>query len=102
MDNNRGVERIGKGTFQRMITVQLHYEDIDELYLSPELPITSPEMLIDTSDRESEDLRDAPARMISSCTWVNGDLMDAANVFELGLDSLQATLLLKQINAYVI
>ena len=58
-------------------------------------------MLIDTSDRESGDLRNILVRIISSCTWLNCDMTYAANLFELGLDSLQAISLSKQINAYV-
>lgn len=100
-DEKKGVERAGKGTVQRMMTLQLYEEEIDRLYEMPELPNRSPELLTGTECQDSETLRDALYRLVSACTWLKGELAFDANLFALGLDSLQTISLSKQINSYL-
>lgn len=100
-DKTKGVERAGKGTVQRMMTLDLYREEIDTLYQAPALPNTAPSMLIDSATQEADTLRSALFRIVSACTWLNGELTATADLFELGLDSLQTISLSKQINAYL-
>ncbi|KAG7007189.1 non-canonical non-ribosomal peptide synthetase FUB8 [Physcia stellaris] len=100
-DETKGVERAGKGTVQRMMTLQLYEEEINRLYEMPELPNRSPELLTGTEFQNSETLRDALYRLVSACTWLKGELTFDSNLFALGLDSLQTISLSKQINSYL-
>jgi nucleoside-diphosphate-sugar epimerase len=101
-DKTRGVERAGKGTVQRMMTLGLYREEIETLYQAPALPNTAPDMLIGNATQEADTLRSALFRIVSACTWLNGELTATADLFELGLDSLQTISLSKQINAYLL
>lgn len=101
-DQERGVERAGKGTVQREPTLQLYQKDIDKLYEAPELPNTLPEMLVEAKDEEPVPLKEALPDIVSSCLEVDGDLAPDANLFDHGLDSIQTVSLAKKINAYSI
>jgi len=101
-DKTRGVERAGKGTVQRMMTLGLYREEIETLYQAPALPSTAPDMLIGNATQEADTLRSALFRIVSACTWLHGELTATADPLELGLDSLQTISLSKQINAYLL
>ncbi|KAI4168740.1 MAG: hypothetical protein LQ343_006176 [Gyalolechia ehrenbergii] len=100
VDEERGVERAGKGTIQREPTLQLYRNDIDRLYEAPALPNTLPEMLVQVKDQESKPLRKALLDIISTCLELDGELAPTANLFDHGLDSIQTVALAKKINAY--
>ena len=100
-DSERGVERAGKGTVQRSPTLHLHHKEIDKLYETPALPNVVPEILVDADTLKSKGMRDALVRIISSCTWLSGQLEPTTDLFDVGLDSLQVISLSKQINAYL-
>lgn len=100
VDQERGVERAGKGTVQRESTLQLYRKDIDKLYEAPEIPNTFPETLVGAKDEESKPLREALPDIVSSCLEVDGELAPTENLFNHGLDSIQTVSLAKKINAY--
>lgn len=94
-------ERAGKGTVQRMTTLQLYHGEIDGLYMSPELPNIPPQVLVQPQEQQSRSLRNALYQMVSASVWLDGQLSYDADFFALGLDSLQTLALSKQINAYL-
>ena len=94
-------QRAGKGTVQRMTTLQLYQGEIDRLYKSPELPNISPRVLMQPREQQSLSLRDALHQMASASVWLDSQLSYDADLFALGLDSLQTLALSKNINAYL-
>ena len=100
-DSETGVNRAEKGTVQRSPTLDLYLEEIIKLYQKPALPNVVPETLVKAEAIQYRDLRDTLIRIISSCTWLSGQLTPTTDLFDVGLDSLQAVSLSKQINAYL-
>ncbi|KAL8935223.1 MAG: hypothetical protein Q9216_005533, partial [Gyalolechia sp. 2 TL-2023] len=100
VDEERGVERAGKGTVQREPTLQLYRNDIDKLYEVPALPNTSAEVFVQIEDEGSKSLRKALLDFVSSCLDMESNLEPTANFFDHGLDSVQTVSLAKKINAY--
>lgn len=98
---DKPAERAGKGTVQRMVTLQLYEEEINRLYNSPKLPKTSLQVLVPPQIQQSETLHSALYQMVSESVWLDGQLSYNVDFFELGLDSLQTLALSKQINAYL-
>ena len=91
------VLRAAKGTVQRRATLQRYQEEIDILYESPDLPKGLVRGLVSGPD----DLHGYLRRIITAIIPQKEDLADDADLFELGLESLQVIALSKQINAYL-
>ena len=92
----KGVVRTGKATVQRSQTLRMYENEIERLYEAAALPNTSPETPIDAGTvRKPYSLQDGLTRIISGCNWLNGNLKASADLFELGLDSLQVISLSK-------
>lgn len=91
------VLRAAKGTVQRRATLQRYEEEIDIIYESPDLP----KGLVRGLVSGPEDLHDYLRRIITAIIPQKEDLTDDADLFELGLESLQVIALSKQINAYL-
>ena len=91
------VLRAAKGTVQRKATLQRYQEEIDMVCDSPDLPKAILHGLVSGK----ENLHDYLRRIITAITPLKEDLADDADLFELGLESLQVIALSKQINAYL-
>lgn len=94
--------RTGKGTVQRQLTLNLYENEINKLYDGIGLPKIPSKMLVDDEEKHAETLGKSLHEMILTCTWRNNSLTPEADFFQLGLDSLQAVALTKQINALLI
>ncbi|KAL8884758.1 MAG: hypothetical protein Q9192_006773 [Flavoplaca navasiana] len=99
-DQQRGVEHAGKETVQREATLPLYQDDIDQLYQAPALPNISPKMLVGLKNEESKPLREALLDIVTSCIDLNLSQDPSAELFNLGIDSLQIIAIGKKINAY--
>lgn len=95
--SEKPVLRAAKGTVQRKATIQRYQEEIDIVCDSPHLPKDLPRGLLSGS----EDLHNYLRRIVAAVVPLKEDLTDDADLFELGLESLQAIALSKQINAYL-
>ena len=91
------VLRAAKGTVQREATLQRYKEDIDFICDSPDLP----KALLHGLVNGPENLHDYLRRIITAVIPLKEDLADDADLFELGVESLQVITLSKQINAYL-
>lgn len=91
------VLRAAKGTVQRRATLQRYQDEIDIIYDSPDLPKDLVRGLVNGP----EDLNGYLRRIITAIIPQKEDLTDDADLFELGLESLQVIALSKQINAYL-
>lgn len=89
------VPRAAKGTVQRMMTLDLYKDEIDELY--------DPRAAAGKSSKDSasgqETLQEFLSRIISDEILLES-LSDDADFFEAGLDSLQVIALTKRINSF--
>lgn len=94
---DKPVLRAAKGTVQRRATLQRYQEEIDIIYESPDLP----KGLVRGLVSGPEDLHGYLRRIITAIIPQKEDLTDDADLFELGLESLQVIALSKQINAYL-
>ena len=95
--SEKPVLRAAKGTVQRKATLKRYQEEIDIVCDSPDLPKGLPRGLVSGP----EDLHEYLRRIIAAMVPLKEDLTDDADLFELGLESLQAIALSKQINAYL-
>jgi hypothetical protein len=89
--------RAGKGTVQRRLTVELYAEEIDALYeeSNAELKLTHQ----GNSPSSFKDAKDMVKQVVASCTDIDVSRVDpSADLFELGLDSLQILLMTREIN----
>lgn len=91
------VLRAAKGTVQRNATLLRYQEEIDIVCDSPDLPKSLPRGLVSGP----EGLHDYLRRIVTAIVPLKEDLTDDADLFELGLESLQVIALSKQINAYL-
>lgn len=91
------VFRAAKGTIRRKATLERYQEEIDTICDSSDLPEDLAHGLVSGP----EDLHDYLRRIVVATIPLKEDLADDADLFELGLDSLQVIALSKQINAYL-
>ena len=91
------VLRAAKGTVQRKATLMRYQDEIDIVCDLPDLPKGLPRGLVSGP----EDLHNYLRRIVAAIVPLKEDLTDDADLFELGLESLQAIALSKQINAYL-
>lgn len=94
---DKAVLRAAKGTVQRKATLTRYQEEIDIVCDSPDLPKNLPLGILDGPENLHGYLR----RIIGAVIQRKEDLADDADLFELGLESLQVIALSKQINAYL-
>jgi thioester reductase-like protein len=96
---DKPMPRAGKGTVQRKSTVDLYSSEIDALYNE-----TSDSSQGQTSNHTNfqGDSREVVKKIIADCTEINvNELGSSADLFELGLDSLQVSRMKKTINKYL-
>ena len=99
-DQQRGVEHAGKGTVQREATLRQYQVDMDRLYQAPALPNISLKMLVELKNEKSKPLREDLLDIVTSCIDLNLSLDPPADLFDLGIKSLQIISIAKKINAY--
>ena len=102
---SKPVPRAGKGTIQRKLTLDLYAPDLHELYESTK------ELANGTADRAetttngvngNSDANAIVKRIIAASTEIEVEgLHPDANLFELGLDSLQVTQITREINQFL-
>lgn len=88
--------RAGKGTVQRQLTLDLYDKELNELY------IVSGSQVEGTTNSDHDDeksLKEVVGEFISTATDINVEAVDPhADLFTLGLDSLQVTVITRSIN----
>lgn len=96
----RPMLRAGRGYVQRQATVELYAEEINALYSSGAEPARHR-----CSDSEGSDgisALSAVKQIVAASSDIDlGPVSDDANLFELGLDSLQVLLITKEINSFL-
>ena len=98
--------RAGKETILRASIPQLYAEEFEELYAHASKARSIPSLPEDlqpvngiASDKE---LRPSLRYLVTGNSWLQGELDDQTDFFEVGLDSLQLPGLVEQINAFLI
>lgn len=89
----------GKGTVQRKMTLDLYRKELDALYElnAADTPFETPTAPINSNQ---EPLRDSLYRLITTSMGLD-DIDNAADLFQLGMDSLQVTDLVRLINGFL-
>jgi thioester reductase-like protein len=91
--------RAGKGTVQRRPAVDLYSTELDSLYKENEAPLNMP--LSNTSSGH-DNAENTVKNVIASCTDIEvAELDSSTDLFGMGLDSLQVTLVAKKINEHL-
>lgn len=99
--SQKPVSRAGKGTVQKFSTLQNYLDEIKALYQNAEMPKVPLEVLVKPEAHQSTNLREALFHIVSASVWLKGQLTYDADFFDLGLDSLQALAMTRQLNAYI-
>ncbi|KAI1754102.1 hypothetical protein F4782DRAFT_495129 [Xylaria castorea] len=100
--------RAGKGTVQRRLTLNLYASEIDALYEAVSATVQQP----DTGDDDDDDdyggyggygsVEAAIKAIVTSSTDIDAqNISPGSDLFELGLDSLQVTVMVKKLNEYI-
>ncbi|KAI0896934.1 hypothetical protein F4806DRAFT_487004 [Annulohypoxylon nitens] len=90
--------RAGKGTVQRKLTVDMYALELDALYQAKELH-DEPKNLV-TSDEGS--IEDIVRNIIAGSTEINVNSVSLdVDLFEIGLNSLQVTIITRELNKYL-
>ncbi|KAI0890636.1 uncharacterized protein GGS22DRAFT_194569 [Annulohypoxylon maeteangense] len=91
--------RAGKGTVQRMFTVDAYASEIDALYGASKLPDGE---TMNIAIENNSGVEDAIRNILTSSTDIDIDsLSPTADLFELGLDSLQVMVIARELNKYL-
>ncbi|KAI1213865.1 uncharacterized protein F4807DRAFT_203056 [Annulohypoxylon truncatum] len=91
--------RAGKGTVQRRLTVDMYASELDALYKANELSGNGPTRN-DTNNNDS--VEDTVKSIIAASTDIDVNSLSLnADLFELGLDSLQMTVITRELNKYL-
>ncbi|KAI0842998.1 hypothetical protein F5Y06DRAFT_78562 [Hypoxylon sp. FL0890] len=91
--------RAGKGTVQRKMTVDLYAPELDALYQASELPING---TIGVATNGYDNIQDTVKSVIAASTDIDvNSLPPSADLFELGLDSLQVTAITRELNRFL-
>lgn len=94
---DRPMPRAGKGTVIRKATLDLYASEIEALYGASGANITS-----GAGAGQYSNAKDAARSIISRTTGIDlAEVPADANLFELGLDSLQVTAIVKETNKYL-
>lgn len=90
--------RAGKGTVQRKLTIDMYAPELDALYQAKELHDESRNLV--TSNEGS--IEDIVRNIIAGSTEINVNSVSLdADLFEIGLDSLQVTVITRELNKYL-
>ena len=102
---DKPLPRAGKETIQRVSIPQLYAAEFKELYAKlsdarsvPDLQENLRPVKGIVSDKE---LRFSLRQLVTGNSWLQGELDDQTDFFEIGLDSLQLPGLVKQINTFL-
>lgn len=99
---DRPMLRAGKGTVQRKMTIELYQKELDALYESIEKETVDSGAVIAGDGGESS-LRTATKSIVLGAIKLDSSVVpDEADLFELGLDSLQVTSITRQINKLLV
>ncbi|KAI0120267.1 hypothetical protein F4776DRAFT_633434 [Hypoxylon sp. NC0597] len=91
--------RAGKGTVQRKMTVDLYALELDALYQASELPANES---ISAAINGRDSVQDTVKNIVAASTDVDiTSLPLNADLFELGLDSLQVTAIARELNRFL-
>lgn len=91
--------RAGKGTVQRKSTVDLYSAELDALYNENEIPSNGS---VNGFTGSFENTKDVVQQIIATSTDIEpAELEPTTDLFGLGLDSLQVTVITKKINKYL-
>ncbi|KAI2640771.1 hypothetical protein GGS26DRAFT_539733 [Hypomontagnella submonticulosa] len=91
--------RAGKGTVQRAMTVDMYASEIDALYRANETPVNS-NTAVGTDIHQNS--QDAVKNVIATFTDIDiTALPPTADLFQLGLDSLQVTIITRELNKFI-
>ncbi|KAF7911609.1 hypothetical protein EAE99_011072 [Botrytis elliptica] len=90
--------RAGKETIQRASVPVLYAEELERLY-SEKAAVDTQGSLIEGVDYRN--LKHSLHDLVATNFWLQGDLDDEMDFFEAGLDSLQLSGFIKQINAFL-
>ncbi|KAH9983958.1 hypothetical protein F4779DRAFT_612381, partial [Xylariaceae sp. FL0662B] len=94
--------RAGKGTVQRKATVDLYATELEDVYQANETLVDGPANSVRDDTCGHQSVQDTTKRIIATCTDINVDgLLLDANLFELGLDSLQVSIITREINKFL-
>ncbi|KAI0547682.1 hypothetical protein F4679DRAFT_553684 [Xylaria curta] len=95
--------RAGKGTVQRRLTLDLYASELDALYEAVNATVQQPKTNGDDEGYRGYGSVEATIRdVITSSTDIEAQYISPdSDLFELGLDSLQMTLLVKKLNEYI-
>ncbi|KAI0473497.1 hypothetical protein GGR56DRAFT_666669 [Xylariaceae sp. FL0804] len=94
--------RAGKGTVQRQLTLDLYADEIDALYRAVDWPsaATSGTAIDNNDDDDGDDADTTVRKILAACTDIDAATLDAdADLFAAGLDSLQVSLITRQVNS---
>lgn len=98
---DRPMPRAGKGTVQRQATVHLYKADLDNLYESSKIELPAEGEIKPII--ETVGVSDAVKTIVSNATDINLDeVAPDANLFDLGLDSLQVINVTRNINKFLV
>ncbi|CAM1502330.1 Fc.00g043140.m01.CDS01 [Cosmosporella sp. VM-42] len=97
--------RAGKGTVQRKLTVDLYADELDSLYKANEhqgLSSSNGPNNANGNTNGHTSVQDTVKRVIALATEIDvGNVDDDAELFELGLDSLQVTVIARHLNEFL-
>ncbi|KAI1073845.1 hypothetical protein F5B20DRAFT_478457 [Whalleya microplaca] len=94
--------RAGKGTVQRKSSVDLYATELEALYQANEILVNRPANNVNDNTCGHQSVQDTIKRIVATCTDIDVDgLLPDANLFELGLDSLQVTAITREINNFL-
>ncbi|KAI4226531.1 MAG: hypothetical protein LQ349_006860, partial [Xanthoria aureola] len=100
-NDDKPMERTGKGTVQRTDTLRLYKDEIIKLFNTPEIPKIDPRQVVPPEIDQGSTLRKVLNELVSTSVEHDGEIDDQTDFFDLGLDSLQALALSKKINAHL-
>ncbi|KAK3945721.1 hypothetical protein QBC46DRAFT_371464 [Diplogelasinospora grovesii] len=98
--------RAGKGTVQRKMTINLYAAELEALYKTHASSSSAPNGTTanSTSNGHDASVQDTVKRIITTSTDIDPTLLTqnlGADLFELGLDSLQITVITRELNTFL-
>ncbi|KAI0478019.1 hypothetical protein F4859DRAFT_520911 [Xylaria cf. heliscus] len=94
--------RAGKGTVQRRLTLDLYAPELDALYEAATVSVQQPNTGVGGGYGGYGDVEAAIKAIITSSTDIDAqNIPSDGDLFELGLDSLQVTTVVRKLNEYI-
>ncbi|KAI8945650.1 hypothetical protein F4801DRAFT_114075 [Xylaria longipes] len=94
--------RAGKGTVQRRLTLNLYTSELDALYEAVSATVRQPDTGVDGDYGSYGSAEAAIKAIITSSTDIDAqNISPDSDLFELGLDSLQVTTVVRMLNDYI-